>query len=465
MASLSPRCGRFSVAAWLRRWLACGAAVAWALLPALTHASWLTVALPRVEDGPGIRVGDHSRFHPGVAIGVGYDTNVFSSGRPLAVRGSPFVLPSVWLGIGNRRVRGGLLDSPVAATGRLVDYHVGLVGGYRVYLSRRDTVRGAGKPNIGGRLRLTVAPGRRFSLMLRADIDRLGEPRNFEAAREFNFNRIQTSAALDGVLRPGAGRLSLRAGYVNDSLYFLSELATADRFVHGFQHESKWRIRDRSAVVVRYRWQWTYYLCCAEAGSGRNEDSRAHRVWGGYVGQFGKRAELEALAGYGLARYPYDINGPNFSKVLGRLGFSYYPSPRTRLHVAGGQRFQDALFGNYHTVVGGELFVSQQFRWKMQAELGGGIYDRRTSGLPVPGRETDTVVRYDDETMEKYQRRDMLYSTTFKLEQRLGKFLVLGLNYMLNVDDTAFVIYYENGFVAPGRFTRQQIMLITAARL
>ena len=427
----------------------------------------MRVNLPRVDDGPGVKLGNQSRLHPGVALGVGYDSNVFSSHAPLPVRDAMFLLPTAWLGVGNRPVRGGLLDSPPEPTSRLLDYNISIAGGQRVYLARRESVKGAGRFNIGARLRLLVAPARRFSLAVNADLNRLGEPRNYEATSEYNFDRIDTAFGIHAIVRPGGGRLAMRFGYVNYQLYFLAlDLDKGDRHGNGFEHETKWRVRDRSAFVVRYSWLWTYYNCCATSGTGRNEDSKAHRVLGGFVGQVGKRAELEALAGYGYARYHYDVNGPNLSKGIGRVAGSYYPTPRTRLHLAGEYTFRDALFGNFHVLMGGEAFASHQFRWNMTASVGANLYYRRTAGLPVPGQEIETVDRYDPATMGNgYQREDMLYSGTAKVEQMLGRFFVLGLQYVVNIDDTGFVIYYEDSpYPAPGAFARQQVMLISAIR-
>ncbi|MEE9385615.1 MAG: hypothetical protein V3V08_19570 [Nannocystaceae bacterium] len=432
------------------------------------RASGISLDFPRTEDGPGIKVGGNSRVHPGFALGVGYDSNVFSTNAPRSVRDAMYLAPTGWIGVGNRRIRNGVLDSPVEASARLVDYNLSAIGGYRSYLTRRETVKDASRFNMSLRGRLVVAPARRFSLALNEDMSRLGEPRNFEASREYHFDRLHNSFSAHAIVRPATGRLSLRFGYLNRYLYFMAtDLSTGDRTVNGFEHESKWRFRDRSALVVRYQWLWTFYLnCCAQPGTGRNEDSKAHRAWAGFVGQLGRRAEMEALVGYGYGRYEFDVNGPNFSKPIGRLGISYFPTPRTRLQVRAQHSFQDALFGNYHVTLGGEAFASHQFRWKMLASLGAAVSQRHTAGLPVPGRETQDVAHYDAATDARrtYKREDWLYSGQFRLEQSIGRLFVLGLHYTAHVTDTSFAIYYTNGDISPGAYQRHRVMLVGAVR-
>ena len=217
--------------------------------------------VPRVADGPGLKFSKNSTFHGGAALSIGFDSNVFSEIAARGPRRAAFGLPSVWLTVGNRPMRNGVLDSPAKKSGRKVDYHIGVLAGWRLYMASRPSDWQASKLNIGLNARVLFAPGRRFSAAIEEDFYRLGEPTNFEAGRAFNFNRVDHSGAVRIMLRPGGGRISLNLAYRNELLYFESVAfdgrGLSDRLVNGAETEAKYRFRDRSAFVVRYSYHHT----------------------------------------------------------------------------------------------------------------------------------------------------------------------------------------------------------------
>jgi hypothetical protein len=419
--------------------------------------------VPRVADGPGLKAGKNSTFHGGAALSIGFDSNVFNETRARQPRRAAYALPSVWLTIGNRPVRGGLLDTPAKSSGRKVDYHLGLLAGWRMYLTNRPTVWQASKLNIGVTARVMFAPGRRFSFAIEDDFNRVGEPTNFEAGRAFNFNRVDNSAALRFLIRPSGGRLSLNIAYRNELLRFESgSIVTADRLVNGAETETKYRFRDRSAFAVRYSYHYTYYFCCADIGLGRNEDSHAHRLLGGYVGQLGKKVVLDVFGGWGWGLYKQDTSGPDHKNFIGSVALGVFPTPKTQIGLRLGREFHDSVFGNYFTDVGGSLAASHVFRWNMRFDAGAGIYGRRYAGLPIPGVDTPDIAGYVG--ADGFVRRDTLISLNLQLEQPFGKYLVVGGRYAVAADLTDFVVEYVNGFTSPARFSRHLLMAFVAVR-
>ena len=437
-------------------------------------------AVPRVADGPGLNVGKNSTFHGGAALSIGFDSNVFSEQRTVAVTKdgqsiyefrrparAAYALPSVWLSLGNRSMRSGMLDTPAKSSGRKVDYHINFVMGWRVYMARNRAVRQASKPNVGLNMRFAFAPGRRFSFAIEDDTYFVGEPMNFQALRQWNFNRIDNSLALRFTLRPSGGRISLDVAYRNELLYFLSnELPdTSDRVVNGIETETKYRFRDRSAFAVRYSFHYTTYFCCVETGTGRNEDSQAHRVLAGYVGQLGKKVVLEVMAGYGAGLYKLDATGPNHTNFIGYAALGVFPTPKTQIGLRIGRSFHDSLFGNFISDVGGSLAAGHEFRWKMRFDAGLGIYARRYAGLPIPGQDIQTIAEYLN--APGFVRRDTLVSANFQLEQPFGKYAVVGLRYTVSADITDFQVRYVDAFLNQfdeARFTRNLVMLFAAVR-
>lgn len=428
--------------------------------------------VPRVADGPGKKVGKNSTFHGGAALAIGFDSNVFSEASERSPRRAAFGLPSAWISIGNRPLRNGVLDSPPKASGRKADYHLALVGGYRLYMTRRPTVWQASKGNLGVNFRAMFAPGKRFSFGIDEDLYYIGEPTNFEALRYFNFNRIDHSAALRFILRPSGGRLAISAAYRNSALVFVpgggatgevtAYTQRSNRMVNGVETETRYRFRDRSAFAVRYQFHNTYYFCCTETGTGRNEDSDAHRLMGGFVGQLGKKVVLDVFAGWGWGLYKQDANGPDHKNFIGYAAVGWFPTSRTQLGLRLSRTFQDSLIGNYYTDTGGSLSASHTFRWKMRVDAGFGVYRRRYAGLPVPGNETDYVASYT--AADGFLRRDTLIAPQVQIEQPFGKFFVLGFRYAAGIDLTDFAVTYENGFTQPGQFSRHLLMLFAAVR-
>lgn len=439
-------------------------------MPNVAHANpWMQNNVPVTEDGPGIKVGENSRFHPGFAATIGFDSNVFwedrSEGKPVGA----FLTPSAWLGIGNRRMRDGVLDSPATATARKVDYNLRALAGYRAYLSGNTNVRGAGKFNLLTQARVIILPGRRFSVGFSEDFARLGEPRTFETAREFNFNRLDHNGRLRFTLRPGGGRFEISASYLSRLLYFeAADVAIGDRVVNGAEAEFKWRFRDQTAVVARYQYLNTFYLCCGDIGVGRNEDSDAHRAQLGFVGQVGKKWELDAWAGYGGGFYKNDATDPepNFSSFIGSLGAAYYPTMRSRIQARVGRSFSDSLLGNYFTDLGGSLFGSHEFRWRMLLSAGIGVFARQYNGLPAIGTETNIVADYRGVSgpAENLSRNDTLVSASLQLEQSLGRFFVVAARYAASAQITDYEVEFTNGFVDVAGFNRHLLMLFGAVR-
>ncbi|MCA9680566.1 MAG: sensor histidine kinase, partial [Myxococcales bacterium] len=299
----------------------------------------------------------------------------------------------------------------------------------RLYMSGKPTVWQASKFNLGLNVRTMFAPGKRFSVAFEEDLYRLAEPTNFEAARAFNFNRIDNSLALRFTLRPSGGRISLDVAYRNELLYFLSnELPdTSDRVVNGIETETKYRFRDRSAFAVRYSFHYTTYFCCVETGTGRNEDSQAHRVLAGYVGQLGKKVVLDAFAGYGWGLYKQDVSGPNHKNFIGYAALGWFPGAKTQVGFHIGRSFHDSLWGNYYTDTGGSIAGTHVFRWNMRLDAGIGVYRRRYAGIPIPGVDTQDIVGYA--AADGFLRKDTLISFNLQLEQALGNLVLNAIRY------------------------------------
>lgn len=435
--------------------------------------------IPRVEDGEGITVGRRSTFHPGAALALGFDSNVFfaNPNDGGGIQRAGVLLPTAWLGLGNREVRDGVLQTSASKDPSKFDYNLRAAFGFRQFLSGNDNVRGQSRPQTVVDAHVEALPGRRFSVALDNTFLYLSEPRNYEANPEFNYNRLEDYLALSFIIRPGGGRLSLSASYLLEALRYTSfDLITFDRIVNGAATELKWRIAPKSALVANYTFHYTYYTaCCSDPGSGRNEDNYAHRAKFGYRGVLGQRWVLQVMAGYGKGIYFLDNNGPEPSVFLLDLNLGFYPTPRTEVYVEGGRSFQDSLFGNYFKDLGGWLGAVHTFRWRMFMDLSAGVIQRRYAGIPIPFQDLSgpapgqaAIGSYRDAA--GFVREDILYGVRFRLEQPFGRYYVLALRYNLLGDATGFAINYVT--VPPdrtpppdfGAYTKHVVMLVNAVR-
>lgn len=456
------------------------------------------INIPRAEDGPGVKVGQRSTFHPGFALVTGVDSNVFSQASEEDPNAAAFLMPTGWLGVGNRQFRDGLLMSPPERTARNVDYFIGGIVGFRQYLARNRNVLGQSRLSGGLQMRVAFLPGRRFSVNFDEDFFRYSQPPSYEAQPQYNFNRIDHKGQLTFIGRPGGGRFGIQLGLRNQVMIF--ENRTGDRYlergnrtVNGLITEAKWRFLPKSAIVFSYGMDWTYYLsCCTDIGSARNEDNFAHRIVGGFRGQVFKKVMLDALAGYGLGYYRDDPNGPNFSSFIGDLSLTYFPNPRGTFNVGLYRSFQDSLLGNYYIDLGARIMARYEFKWRMIGTAGAWVAGRRYAGLPVPGFEDDCgtvgtgpdglperacTTGYQGTGADLFQRRDTIFNLNLKVEQPFKRIWSVALQYDLAVDATDFETFYQVGrFDRDGLpeiidvtdfagFNRHVIMLLGAVRL
>jgi hypothetical protein len=414
------------------------------LRPAIARAGGAQ-NLPRTPDGEGLKVGKKSKFHAGLMLPVGVDSNIFNEASNEGPRTGAFLYPTAWIGVGSRDVVKGVLQTPPERTSRLADYNIGLIAGFRQFLSGDETIRTVPRFSFGSALRFSILPGRRFEIRIDDDVFRGASPGNYESVGSaFNFNRIEHVGKLDFIARPGGGRLSLSLGYRNRYMRFGDgALSLNNHMSHGLGHETKWRFLPKSALVFNYDFAWTFFTdCCVSVGLGRNEDSFSHRLSGGYRGQIGKKVALDAIVGWGFGFYRDDPNGPNFNSFIGNAGISYFPTLRTILALKAYRSFSNSLFGNYFVDAGATLSAAHQFRWRMNLESAVGIIGRTYSGLSVPGEEVDFISGYAGRGADGFQARDTLFTLQTKIDQPLGRIFSVGLNYTLLVDSTVFSVDY-----------------------
>jgi hypothetical protein len=427
--------------------------------------------IPRTEDGNGIKVGERATYHAGFALATGVDSNVYHQNRVENPVVAGVLWPSAWIGIGNRDLRDGILMTPAERSGRIMDFNISLLGGFRQYLHPLPVVRQAPRFAFGAQLRFVFLPGRKFSIHLDADPFYGQAPSSYvTSGKDFNFNRFDGRGQLAFYVRPGGGRLSLGLGLRAQFLVFQDpSLYRNNRRVLGLMHETKWRFLPRSSIVLSYTMDFTYYTnCCAQTGTGRNEDNYAHRLLVGYRGQAFKKLTFDVMVGWGGAFYRQDKIGPGstFNSFIGQAGMNYFPTLRSVVHLGLYRSYQDALFGNYYVDNGGRFALGHQFRWRMIGHVGASIAARRYHGLPVPGQEDNRIDQYRGRGAGEFQIRGAVISAEAKIEQPLGKVFSIALGYNLLVDSANFVVdYTQEGNEDRLGYVKHVAMLLLAVRI
>jgi hypothetical protein len=460
---------------WIRAACAAVLLVVMWWLPTHAHAGGVlnnAFGIPRAEDGNGVKVGERTTFHGGFALASGVDSNVYhqdknDEGGPVV---AGFIWPSAWLGIGNRQIRDGLLMTPAERSGRIMDYNISVLGGFRQYLQQLAVVRQAPRFSIGGQIRLALLPGRKFSAHVDQDVFYGSSPSNYvTSGRDFNFNRLDLRGQYAFYLRPGGGRFSLGLGYRLQVLRFLQpELYRSNRIVHGLMHETKWRFLPRSSIVLSYTMDFTYYTnCCATTGTGRKEDNYAHRLLVGYRGQAFKKFAFELMVGWGGAFYRQDKIGPDstFNSFIGNAGVSYFPTLRSLVHVGLFRNYQDALFGNYYVDNGGRIAFEHEFRWRMIGSIGASVASRRYKGLPVPSEEDNRIEDYEGNDETQLEIHSAVITGAVKVEQKLGKIFSIAAGYNLYVDTADFAVVYTNGSTDYLGYVKHLAMVLLSVRI
>lgn len=424
--------------------------------------------------GDGIEFADGHRFHPGVALGFGFDSNVFRTRQPNAVPRAMFGTASVWSVVESRRTIGGQLDVPLHANDRVVEYHFGAIGEYRYHITRNSAVRAeANKFNLGARAVLLFAPSRPLSFRVSDEFHRYGESAAFVGGGpNYHFDRKTNDLAIGVRIRPGGGRLSLESAFNNTVLWYdSSSVLNGDRVSVGVHSEVKWRFVDRSAVFLGHRYDYYYYSIESwERAQGANQDSNEHQLDLGFRGQIGRIVYVDASVGFRDMRFIWDRRGPHFRGVVFDAQVAVLPGPGWSLRAGLARRARNALLGNFRVDLNAEIMLAYSAPFGLDVDLAATLVRRRYVGLPQPGIEDARIERYGGVTGSGHEieRLDDVAELRVGVSQDLGRFMLVGLRYQWTGVRSDFSAHFEPRLygdqVEYAGFRRNLLQLIFAVR-
>lgn len=367
----------------------------------------------RYNEGPGIKLGESLVFHPGIALGGGYDSNVrFAKSADGA--GFLRVLPHIDLATLSPQRKE---DSDTEAQALpVIDFRLSGALSYREYFSSNDKVSQWRAFEVDAGMMLKLFPGRLFSAELFDEFVRSypnwsGDP----SPRDSNRGGLRL------ILAPGGGLLNFSLGYSINLHYFEDDdKAFARKYFHEVNFRAKWRLLPQSAVFLDVIQQFHDYFDSSLDTLFVNQDSMPLRIFLGYNGLLTPRFGVLLKIGYGNS---FHDNGPSYNLVIGQAEISYYIGPFAKIKLGFEHRFDDSFFFNYFMDEKVYLGYDHLIINRILAHVQGEYRYRSYYG--------------EDSTQKEMRATNHIVSLDVGLDYKIRDWIDLGVSYNLGLRDLA----------------------------
>ena len=341
-------------------------------------------------EGPGVKISDTLVLHPGIAVGAGYDDNLYyATGTRNDVVGGVFYLAvRPGLAIGTRSAqRGG--NTPHALDFR---FHAGLPLRFPLSLTKDISNRYSIGADVG--LLLSIFPFGAWSLDL---FDNFMRTSNVPyAATKDNFRAIDiddNQAGLRLRWRPGGQRFETSLQYMFNVVYFESALlSTKTSLVNDFLLRLKWKFFPKTALYLNVGESIYMYPNVVLNLKTTPPSAYPLRAVLGMLGLITSKFEVNVNAGYGNSfTRDNQFSGGNisYSSVIGHAEFTWRPAALTAINLGYKHDFAQSLIGTYFDLDGAWAGINQAI-WKFNVGLRfnyehrGFHGDLRNDGLNIP---------------------------------------------------------------------------------
>ena len=393
----------------------------------------LVAGVARAE-GPGIKVGSALVFHPGISIGVGYDSNVFyATGAPLdPTVGAAYISVNPYIALSTLSLqRGG--NAPHNVDFR---FHLGLP--LRFLASGDTDISKHYSIGIDGGFLLSLFPFGHWTFEVFDDFIRTSQPPYFFVKAAFsgslgeNINADQNQFGLRLRWRPGGQRFETMLQYVL-ALYWFESAAIQSKslLTNSFQLRFKWNFFPKTALYLSYDQAINTYLNATLYNS--PPSSYPLRAVVGLQGLITPKLILNVNIGYGNsltqtnAAYPGTVDamgnhkGNSYSNVVGLAELTWKPLPLTGLTIGYRHDFAQALIGTYYDLDTAYLNISQGI-WKLVATARLAWERRGYAGnLDVDG------LKFQDASGKVVGRTDHLIALHLQLDFPIKDWLILSI--------------------------------------
>jgi hypothetical protein len=400
------------------------------------------------KEGPGFRLG-HSPLvvHPGLAIDIGYDSNVF-------------YLPYSEVGSALLRLRGHIdlatlppqsfVDDKSTADQK-IDFRFSTQVEYREYLTNNASVESQRSINALVGADLNILPRGPFTLALNEAFVHSVDPRNGEVPKtpstaasvtgqgsNEQYTRDFNRFGFLGTYRRGG--FEIGAGdYFQINIWETPDLKYANSFGDEGQLFARVHFLPQTFGQVLVKAGYLHYWNQSQK-PGLQLDARPVRALIGASTLFTRWLGAAANIGYGNS---LNYKGAQYNMVIGSAEVRLFMPLNMRLTLGWDRDFYDSVFANYY--VDDHLFIAFNLPVvkRVAMLIDGGVRFRHYDGLidscillPAPmqnGMPTGPCGTYTSST-----RNDQVYEAHVELSYRLSAWLALSASYNLLADRTNF---------------------------
>jgi hypothetical protein len=335
-------------------------------------------------EGPGVKLGNQLVLHPGIAVELRYDSNVFfGAGTPNSPAIGSLIfraLPSLDLATRPQQRGGGV---PHALDFRLhlgADYNEFLTGG-PVVTNHRSIGAQAG-------LLLTLLPYHVFTTDVFDNYVRTVQPPY--QGEPYNLDRDTNEAGARFRLRPGGGRLEFDLSYTFGLDFFEPQsnpvgahLQDLNVYYHRINLHGQWAFFPKTAVYVDVTETPYVYSNASAAAALGHTNSFPVRAIAGMTGLITTKLTLNAWIGYGNGIYQSNAGKsvPNPNTALGGIDVRWRPTILSTGGLGYHHDFLNSLLGDYYDL--DAVYVSwAQVIWRFTGSLKLQYQSLRYAGIP-----------------------------------------------------------------------------------
>jgi hypothetical protein len=295
------------------------------------------------REGPGFKAG-RLVLHPGVAVGGGYDSNVFlQSANELS---SFILLVEGYLDIATEgSVRQSEGDAS-AAEPQKIEFRGGIGADFLHYFTDRvgDTV------GADGHINFSYHPSKVFSLVINDVFRRTARPfsdPNTLQGPTISYGRNINTATLNLVGRSKSQVLEGTIGYTNRIEFFDADIyGYGNNVTHRVPGTFSWLFFPSSALVYTIEYVNQQYVNPAEIATSPTLLSKNNRVSNmiGYNGAITERFSLTAMIGYAAGFYEI---AQSFDDVIARVELRWQARPTVGLSLSYDRDVRPSFIGNF----------------------------------------------------------------------------------------------------------------------
>lgn len=327
-------------------------------------------------------LGESLVLHPSIAVGAGYDTNVFYASNTVQTdpatgvqaldlaQGAFYMLARPGIDLATRPAQRD--NAP-----HNVDFRLFAGMPLRFLLSSDPDINKHYSIGVDSGLHLTLFPTGEWSFELFDNYVRTSEPpyavvkAAFDLAPGANIDTDQNQ--LGGALhwRPGGQRFETTLQYVFGAYYFESTpLAAKTNLYHDFQLRVKWNFFPKTALYVNASETINTYLNSQVT----NAPPTAYplRAVVGLLGLITTQLRLNVNVGYGNSftqdKPPTYVNNTSYSSVVGLVELGWKPGLLTDFTIGYRHDFAQALIGTYYDLDTAYAALAQLV-WRFNVQL------------------------------------------------------------------------------------------------